>query len=49
MINSSNILLANLANGSNIDSLSGWPLAIVVCVAIVCFASVFMRRWPWEK
>ncbi len=49
MINSNNILLANLANGSVIDSLNGWPLAIVICVGLICVASMFMERWPWEK
>lgn len=32
-----------------VESLSGWPLAIVICVGAICIASVFMGRWPWQK
>jgi hypothetical protein len=30
------------------ESLS-WPNAIVFCVVIICIASVFMGKWPWER
>lgn len=33
------------ANGD----LSGWPLAVVICVGIICVGSVFMGRWHWQK
>jgi len=26
-----------------------WPQAVVICVGMICFASFFMGRWPWQK
>jgi len=29
--------------------LTGWPLALVICVGAICFASAMMEKWPWQK
>jgi hypothetical protein len=38
-----------LASGieTAIESLTGWPLSVVVCVVVISIASAYMGRWPW--
>ena len=32
-----------------VAELSGWPLAVVICVIAISIASFYMGRWPWQK
>lgn len=32
-----------------VESLTGWPLAIVICVIAIAIASAYIGRWPWQK
>jgi hypothetical protein len=43
MVNYNNMLML-----ANLD-LTGWPLAVVICVGAICIATVFIGRWPWQK
>ena len=48
MINYNNFMFASGLD-SAIESLTGWPLAVVICVGVICFASMYIGRWPWER
>jgi hypothetical protein len=48
MIHLSNMIFASGLETA-LESLTGWPLAVVICVGAVCLASVLIDRWPWQK
>jgi len=29
--------------------LTGWPLALVICVAIICMVKLYTGDWPWQR
>ena len=47
-MNFNNILLASGLETA-VESLNGWPLALVICVGMICISSFWMGRWPWDR